>query len=181
MADLRSTNSATQIGHISVSPIMRNIAFIRWTVDNHDNWMKLNIFVPIKHLVMDGCTFRGGIVAFRGPYTNVLLRDMLMQRYNGGEFDQTFDPSTRIIEGVHFTEDKREFVEATEGPVTFAALSPPLGVPSDGSGMYIPTLVQTPGQITNQFLGNLNCEHHGSYYNHYYYDQSLLDLTWWRN
>ena len=182
MADIRSTNSAAQIGHFTVAPALKDFAFVRWEVDNMDNWSKMNLLLPMDHVVIDNCTFRNGIVNFGSTYSHVLIRDSLMWRYNGGEFDDTFDPATRIIEGVHFTDQKREFTLATEGEVVFASPSPPLGVPWDSSTQgneYISTFVVTPGEIVNQYVGNRDCEHYNSLYDHFYYDESMLDLSWW--
>ena len=55
---------------------------------------------------------------------------------------------------------------------------PPVGEPSDGSGAYIPTFVQDAEDITNQYLGNRECEKQGVIRDHFYYDESLLDLSW---
>ena len=188
-ADIRATNHAGQPGHFEYAPVYKNMAFVRWTIDNSYTSHLLGLYTPFEHIVIDGCTFRGGDMMFGGTYSHVLIRDTLMWRYRGGHFDETFDPATRIMSNVHFEDRNKgwganpaEFVLSTQGPVTFAAPSPPTGVASNGAGLYIPTFVQDPNQITSQYIGNRDCpDYAGTLRDHYYYDESLLDLTWWRN
>ena len=188
-ADIRATNHAGQPGHFEHAPLYKNMAFVRWTVDNAYSTHLLGLYSPFDHIVIDQCTLRNTDVFFAGPFRHVLIRDTLMRRYHGGYFDQVFDPSTRAMSNVHFEYRKKgwganpvDFVLATEGPVTFAAPSPPTGVASTGSDVYIPTFVQNRDQITSPYIGNKDCpDYAGILRDHYYYDESLLDLTWWRN
>ena len=181
--DIRATNNTNQIGHISGSVTLKNFAFVRWRVDSMYTSSSMNFFHEVDHVVIDDNIFRNCSISFIKRMPHALFRDTLMWRFREGNqgFDGIFTPSQVIVDNVHFTNDSSvPFQGSTIGEVNFASPSPPVGVPSNGSGGFIPTYVMTEAQITNQYLGNANVDVRGTVRDHFYYDKSLLDLTWWR-
>ena len=182
-ADIRATNNTNQIGHISGSNDLKNFAVVRWTVDSMYSGSSMNFFREIDHVVIDGCTFRNCSVSFIKRMPHALVRDTLMWRFRDGDqgFNGIFTPSKTIIDNFHFTnESSPPFEGSTVGPVHYAAPSAPVGTPSNGSGGFIPSYVMTDAEFTNQYIGNKDVERRGTIRDHFYYDKSLLDLTWWR-
>ena len=107
-----------------------------------------------------------------------------MRKWRGGGtllgFDGCFDVPTTIVDNVHFVTAPQYFPGSTSGEVHFAAPSAPVGTASDGTDGYIPSYVMSDSQFTDQYIGNADVEKQGEIRDHFYYDKSLLDLTWWR-
>ena len=182
-ADITSTNSSFQIGHITGNNALKDLAFVRWTVDSMYGSSTMNFFRDMDHVVVDQCVFRNSSISWNSRITHALVRDTLMRKFASGDsdFDDIFVPSKTIIDNVHFTgQSNPPFAGSTVGPVHFAAPSPPLGVPSNGTDGYIPTHVMTDVEFETQYIGNADCEKRGQINDHFYYDKSLLDLRWWR-
>ena len=175
-ADITATNHYTQIGHLEWSSKLSNFAFIRWTIDEAYFQQSLNFYCDFDHLVMSDCTFKNATVNFFNQNRRVLLRDMISWKYKGLDFNQAFQLSTTVIDGVHFTKDT-PIAWATYGPIEWGAESAPVGESSDGSGQYIPSLVGSPQEITHWSLGNRSGVNTQNSVTHYYYDPALLDLS----
>ena len=177
-ADISATNYYAQIGHLEWASKLSNFAFARWEIDGRYPSQSLNFNPDFDHLVMTDCTFRSCSVDFLNNNKRVLLRNLHTYKYRGDQVSEAFHQPTTIIDNVHFTVSHSGSPSwATNGPVNWASPSAPAGASSDGSGGYIPSLVQTESELTSWSLGNRNADEH---VDHYYYDPALLDLRWWR-
>ena len=178
-ADITSTNDYAQTGHLEWSSKLSNFAFIRWNIDSRYPSQSLNLNPILDHLVMEDCVFRGASVDFKNECRHVLLRNVTTYKFRGKMASEVFDESTLIQENVHFCNPREDSPTwATYGPLNWAAPSPPAGETSTGMDSFIPTLVQSPHQITDWTLGNRNVEiRDDGRTHHFYYDPALLDLS----
>ena len=179
-ADIYATNHYTQIGHLEWSSKLSNFAFVRWTIDEEYQAQSLNFYPDFDHVVMSDCIFKNATVNFFNHNKHVLFRNMISYKYKGNAPEDVFDDSTMIVDNLHFIFQRSNSPTwATYGEVTWAAPSAPVGEASDGSGNYVPSLVQSDTQMTDWTLGNPNTPM-GDNNDHFYYDPRELDLTWWK-
>jgi hypothetical protein len=179
-ADISATNHYTQIGHLEWSSKLSNFAFVRWTIDEEYQDQSLNFYPDFDHLVMSDCIFKNATVNFFNYNKHVLFRNVISYKYKGNAVQDVFDDSTMIIDNIHFILQRSGAPTwATYGEVTWASPSAPAGEPSDGSGDFVSSLVQSEAGMTDWSLGNPNTPM-GDNNDHFYYDPRELDLTWWK-
>ena len=123
--------------------------------------------------------FKNSTINFFNHNKHVLFRNVISYKYKGNAVEDVFDESTLIADNLHFVFYRHNAPSwASFGEVTWAAPSAPAGESSDGSGDYIPSLVQTDAEMVHWSLGNPNTLMDNN--DHFYYDARELDLTWWK-